>query len=146
MCPRTHCSCRKHSNFFCHRVWSCWNTCSTYYYPLWKPQTALKYTDEQQPFSSSKSGLAFTEKQQPWITVYFVIFGFLAFFLITYVPNICRWLFYIFIFILASKQAKCDNREQEAAIREKKRYAKRISKWKVFNDNRMGNQVEVEEV
>ena len=58
--------------------------------------------------------------------LYFVIFGFLAFFLITYVANICRWLFCIFIFILASKQAKCDNREQEAAIREKRKKDKKI--------------------
>ena len=47
----------------------------------------------------------------------------------------------MFTFVLASKQAKCDNREQEAAIREKKKgYAKRIFKWKVLSDNRMGNQ------
>ena len=49
-------------------------------------------------------------------------------------------IFCIFTFVLASKQAKFKNREQEAATRGKKKYAKRIFKWKVFSDNRMGNQ------
>ena len=32
---------------------------------------SAKYTTEQKPFSSSKISLAFTEKQQPWITMHF---------------------------------------------------------------------------
>ena len=49
-------------------------------------------------------------------------------------------IFCIFTFVLASNQPKCNNRKQEAAIRGKKKYAKRIFKRRVFSDNRMGNQ------
>ena len=43
------------------------------------------------------------------------------------------------LFWLQNKlSAITENRKQQ--LEEKKRYAKRIFKWKVFSDNRMGNQ------
>ena len=105
MCPRTHCSCRKHCNFLCHRAWSCWGTCYTYCYFFWKLQTALKYRTVQQPFPRQRSAspsLRNSCLQGPCI---FLIVRFTAFSLVTYVANICRWYILYFTFVLASKQA-----------------------------------------
>ena len=46
---------------------------------------------------------------------------------------------FLTLFWLQNKlSAITENRKQQ--LEEKKRYAKRIFKWKVFSDNRMGNQ------
>ena len=123
MCPRTHCSCRKHCNFLCHRAWSCWGTCYTYCYFFWKLQTALKYTTVQQPFSSPKISLAFTEEQLPSRTVHFLNCPFYSLFSSYLRSQYLSVVYFVFYLCFGFKTS----------------YSKRIL-WKVFSDNRMGIQ------